>query len=146
MKRNERHNCPYCDDEIVFKDEQGHFWAKQHLIQDCMNIIKKKKDDFRDALKKTQEQLGQRDEELFVAQQKVKTLEAELEGRRLAHVLTETVGLEGIKAMTDVNLDALLKETLAAIPSRTVGPIPRAPEPGIPAVPQHFVWKTKGTE
>jgi len=117
MNRQERHKCPYCEDEIVFKDGQGHFWAKQHGIQDCMNIIKKKKDDYRDALKKTQEQLGARDEELFVAQQKIKALEGELAGRRLVHVLTEKVGLDGIRAMTNVNLDVLLKETIDAIPA-----------------------------
>ena len=86
MNKNERHNCPYCDDEIVFKDEQGSFWAKQHGIHDCMAIIKKKKDDFRDALKKTQDQLAERDEELFVAKQKIGELNATVANITVANV------------------------------------------------------------
>ena len=126
MNKKERHNCPYCDDEIVFKDEVGNFWAKQHGIQDCMNIIKITKNAFRDALKQTQQELGARDEELFVAQQRIKALEGELAGRKFAHDLTSRVGMEGIeKMMSTLSLDQLLKESLGE-PWPETGPVANA--------------------
>ena len=124
MKKQERHSCPYCDTEIVYKDEQGRFWALQHGVVDCMDIIKVNKNSFRDALKKTQEELAERDEELFVAKQEITKLV-----ETISNIAECSKLVTKMKKDTDLKVNSFLKESLGELwPG---GLVAKKPEGGI---------------